>query len=136
MAGIHDTDILLDEDWQIAAAASGKSLTVSGLECLLQDIKLEALSQEGELWYDEDWGWSLMDFIQSINDELTLLEISQRVKVKLGNRDEVVSDSIEAAVSFQEDQVIVQAKFRFLDSAAVQTLTVGLDRVKVEVVLI
>ncbi|EKS54342.1 baseplate assembly protein [Citrobacter freundii ATCC 8090 = MTCC 1658 = NBRC 12681] len=133
MAGLTDTDIRLDDNWQITAAASGDALLVSGLECFLQDIRIEALTQEGEVFYDETWGWSLLDFMQSQDDELLRLEIEQRVRTKLARREEIDPESIRTTVEFLEDVIAIRSSFRFVDSDQTVQLDVELDRVKVEV---
>lgn len=129
------TDIKLDVDWKLTAAASGDAPVVSGLDCLLQDIKHEALCQEGEIFYDEEYGWSLMDFIHSEDDELTIVEIKQRVEMKLGRREIVDSSTVSSEVVFTEDRLTILASFRFVDSDQVQTISVDLDRVKAEVII-
>lgn len=108
MAGLNDTDIRLDDSWQLTRAANGDAPIVAGLYCIYQDIQLEAHSQEGELFYDTDWGWSLLDFLQSEDDELLELEIQERIKTKLARRSEVDAESISTSVVFSNDMLIVQ----------------------------
>ncbi|MEF2968365.1 DUF2634 domain-containing protein [Paenibacillus sp. M1] len=135
MAGLNDTDLLLNDDWQIAQATGGDALLVSGLDCFFQDIRLEAQTQEGELFYDETWGWSLLDFIQQQDDELTRLEITQRVRLKLARREEIDSETIEATAQFNGDTVSVYVSFRFKGDDKEYQLEIELDRVKVEVIV-
>ncbi|WP_018750717.1 hypothetical protein [Paenibacillus sanguinis] len=136
MAGLNDTDILLNEDWQLAPAANGDALVVSGPDCFFQDIRLEAMTQEGELFYDETWGWSLLDFIQSTDDELTRLELAQRVQLKLSRREEINSETIAANVQFADDKIGVQISFKFQGDDLQYQLDIELDRVKVEVKIV
>ncbi|MEF2965676.1 DUF2634 domain-containing protein [Paenibacillus sp. M1] len=136
MAGLNDTDILLNEDWQLAPAANGDALVVFGPDCFFQDIRLEAMTQEGELFYDETWGWSLLDFIQSTDDELTRLEIAQRVQLKLSRREEINSETIAANVQFADDKIGVQVSFKFQGDDLQYQLDIELDRVKVEVKIV
>ena len=67
MTGLHDTDIRLNDEWALTQAADGDAPLCSGLECLYQNIILEALTQPGDLFYDASFGWGLYDFIQSIS---------------------------------------------------------------------
>ena len=53
MAGINDTDIRLDDDWQLTQASTGDAPACSGVDCFLQDIRLEAITQPGELFYED-----------------------------------------------------------------------------------
>ena len=136
MAGLFDTEIKLNEDWQLTAAANGDAPLSSNTDCLIQDIRLEALSQEGELFYDEAWGWSLLDFLQMQDEELTKLEISQRIKTKLSRREEIDSETIQTALSFEDDKVSVKVAFKFINDSRQFNLEVALDRVRVEVVIV
>ncbi|MCY9762111.1 DUF2634 domain-containing protein [Paenibacillus alvei] len=135
MAGLQDTDIRLDRNWQVVAAANGDTLLVSGLECVFQDIRLEAMTQEGELFYDESWGWSLLDFVQSQDDELTRIEIEQRVKTKLEQRPEIDAETIETFMDFQGDTITVHVSFSFQNTDRLYQLDIDIDRVKVEVIM-
>jgi hypothetical protein len=136
MAGLYDTDIRLDSSWQLTPAANGDTPLVSGLDCLFQDIQLEALTQEGELFYDETWGWSLLDFIQSQDDDIVRLEIQQRVKDKLKNRSEIDTETIETELAFDSDMISVKVSFKFVNDSQTYQLNLELDRVKVEVILV
>ncbi|MCY9758863.1 DUF2634 domain-containing protein [Paenibacillus alvei] len=135
MAGLQDTDIRLDRNWQLVAAANGDTLLVSGLDCVFQDIRLEAMTQEGELFYDESWGWSLLDFVQSEDDELTRIEIEQRVKTKLEQRPEIDAETIDTFMDFQGDTITVHVSFSFQNTDRLYQLDVDIDRVKIEVKL-
>jgi len=134
MAGLNDVDIKLDMDWQLTPAANGDAILTSGIECVLQDIQCEALSQEGELFYDEEWGWSLLDFVQAQDEELTRVEIRQRIETKLSRRPEIDVESIEVSINFQSDKLLISVAFKFADSPEKYELNFTLDRVKVEVV--
>jgi len=136
MAGLYDTDIKLDENWQLTPATNGDAPLVSNAECIIQDIRIEAASQEGELFYDRDWGWSLLDFLQAQDDDLTRLEIEQRVKTKLSKREVIDNGTIKTKIEFLEDMIFVRVSFKFINDLAQYNLDVGLDRVKVEVVIV
>ncbi len=136
MAGLFDTDIKLDENWQLTAAANGDAPITSNTDCLIQDIRLEAMSQEGELFYDEDWGWSLLDFLQMQDDDLTKLEIDQRIKTKLSRREEIDSETIQTQLTFEDDKVSIKVAFKFINDSTQYNLDIALDRVNVEVVMI
>lgn len=50
MTGLKDTDIRLDDSWQLTQAADGDAPLCSRLDCLYQNIVLEALTQPGDLF--------------------------------------------------------------------------------------
>ena len=136
MAGKNDTDIKLDEEWQLTQASTGDVPVCSDQECLLQDIRLEAITQPGELFYDLKWGWGLLEFLQAEDDPLTRLEISERVKEKLRRRKEIKAGTIDVSIQFGADVLKILSRFQFADSNETQSIAVELDRVKVEVNLI
>ena len=127
-------DIRLDNNMQLTPAPSGDLLCVGGEDMILQDIRTEAVTQEGELFYDTGYGWSLLDFQHAVWDELTAVEVSNRIRTKLGNRDEVNGETIKVEVQQLDGAVLLRIKFRFVGSSVDQNLDVSLDRIQVEVV--
>lgn len=134
MAGLSDTDIKLDSSWQLTQAATGDAPLTSNFECIMQDIRLEAMSQVGELFYDDEWGWSLVDFIQSEDDELTLIELKERIREKLERREVIDVESITTDVELDDDVLKISVTFRFVDDSATNYINVSVDRVSVEVI--
>jgi len=91
IVGEDNTDIKLDANGQPVPDKNGDFATVSGDECWEQDLRLEAHTEEGELFYededgDEAYGFGLLDFVHAENDEFTQTEIMQRVRGKLAKR--------------------------------------------------
>lgn len=133
MTGLHDTDIRLNEEWQLTQAADGDAPLCSGLDCLYQNIILEAITQPGDLFYDPEFGWGLYDFIQSEDSELTRLEITQRAKVGLLKREVILADSIEINVDFNDDTLRLRCSFQFDGESTAREFTIMIDSVSVEV---
>lgn len=133
MTGLHDTDIRLSDEWQLTQATDGDAPLCYGLECLYQNIILEALTQPGDLFYDLSFGWGLYDFIQSEDDELTRLEIAQRARVGLQRREVILPESIQVDVDFQDDAFVLRCYFEFDEEEEGRTLTVIISAVDVEV---
>ncbi|HWS42606.1 MAG TPA: DUF2634 domain-containing protein [Pseudoflavonifractor sp.] len=134
MTGLHDTDIRLSDDWQLTRAADGDAPLCSGAECLYQSIALEAETQKGDLFYDPDFGWSLYDFIQSEDDDLTRLELVQRARVGLQKWEVILPESIKVSVDHDGDTFRLHCSFQFAEEEKARTLTVVIDAVSVEVV--
>lgn len=91
VVGEDNTDIRLDANGQPVPDKNGDFDVVSGDECWEQDLRLEAGTEEGELFYededgDEAYGFGLLDFAHAENDEFTQTEIMQRVRGKLAKR--------------------------------------------------
>ena len=107
---------------------------VSGTECLLQDIRLESLTQEGELFYDPDYGWSLLDFLQGEDSKLKRAAIEMRVRQRLSKRTAIDPASIRTVISFLEDALRIQVLFYLQeDKTQEYGLEINLDRIRVEV---
>lgn len=134
MTGLHDTDIRLSDHWQLTQAADGDAPLCSELDSLYQNIVLEALTQPGDLFYDVEWGWGLYEFIQSEFDELTRLEITQRVRSKLGLREVILPESIAVTLDLQNDNLIARTSFQFAEENEPRQLNIVVDSVSVEVV--
>ena len=124
-------DIKLDDNWQLTPAATGDAVTDDEAG-FLQTLQIEALTQEGELFYDEDFGWSLLDFIHQQDNELTRIEISGRIRRKLTAHEEIVPDSVEISQEWTDDLLNIYIKFQLI-SGTQQSLTLSLNRVQVEV---
>ena len=134
MTGLRDTDIRLDDNWQLTRAADGDAPLCSGLDCLYQNIILEALTQPGDLFYDQEFGWGLYDFIQSEDGELTRLELTQRAKTKLQKREVILPESIRTSVDFLDDVFHLSCTFRFAGEQEPRQLNVVVGAVSVEVI--
>ena len=126
MTGLNDTDIRLNSEWQLTQAADGAAPLCSGLECLYQNIVLEALAQAGAVFYAAEFGWGLYDFIQSEDTELTRLELTQRVRLKLQKREVILPESIEISIAF--------CSFHFAEEDERREQNIIMGAVSVEVV--
>ena len=134
MTGLKDTDIRLDDSWQLTQAADGDAPLCSRLDCLYQNIVLEALTQPGDLFYDAEFGWGLYDFIQSEDTELTRLEMTQRVKSKLQRREVILPETIGITITRADDTARLRCTFRVAGEDEARTLNIVIDAVSVEVI--
>lgn len=134
MTGTNDTDVRLSDEWQLTQAADGDAPLCSGLECLYQNIILEALTQPGDLFYDKSFGWGLYDFVQSEDDELTRLEIAQRARLGLQKREVVLPESVAVEVNFSGDAFRLNVSFRLAGEDEARELNIIIGAVSVEVV--
>lgn len=133
MTSLNDTDIRLDEAWQLTQATDGDAPLCSGRDCLLQNIALEAVTQPGDVFYAPEFGWGLQEFIQSEDSELTRLEIQQRVRRGLLRREIIVPESIQVDAAFEDDVFRVRCSFRLEEEQDEQTMDIIISAVNVEV---
>lgn len=130
---LDSIDIQLNSSFQPVPSAIGEFKTTSEYEGVIQEIKLEALTQEGELFYDDKYGWSLYDFIQVNEDELTKIEIAQRCKTKLSKYDYINQESVSVNINVNDGAIEITVTFKVFNSDTVYNITLLLDRVNIEV---
>lgn len=134
---ITDTDLMMDDQGQPVISAAGESQMVSGIDCFLQDVRNEAVTTEGECFWDVDYGWSMLDFLHQEQDELLQVRISNRVKQKLSRRSEINQQSISVAVTFLNNDVTeVKVAFKIKNSDVSYEIDLNVDGVETEVVLV
>lgn len=110
----------------------GNDVTIAEqFECLVQEIKIESITAQGDLWYDHEYGWGLQDFIHGVIDDMRKLEISHRVKTKMSRREEVVKESIKVYVEEKVDAICIHVQFTAYETD--YELEIVMDRVKAEV---
>ena len=134
---ITETDLMMDDQGQPVISAAGESQMVSGIDCFLQDVRNEAVTTEGECFWDADYGWSMLDFLHQKQDELLQIRISNRVKQKLSRRSEINQQSISVAVTFLNNDVTeVKVAFKIKNSDVSYEIDLNVDGVETEVVLV
>lgn len=134
---ITETDLMMDDQGQPVISAAGESQMVSGIDCFLQDVRNEAVTTEGECFWDADYGWSMLDFLHQEQDELLQIRISNRVKQKLSRRSEINQQSISVAVTFLNNDVTeVKVAFKIKNSDVSYEINLNVDGVETEVVLV
>lgn len=101
-------------------------------EQILQNIKIEMLTNEGDVFYDLEFGYSLYDFLHREINEMLIHEIRHRIITKLSRRDYVDSSSINIETIQKVDKLIFNISFYI--NEYFPEITLLLDRVKVEVI--
>lgn len=138
IVGEDNTDIMLDEYGQPVPDSNGDFATVSGDECWKQDIRLEAQTEEGELFYedkdgDEAYGFGMLDFIHAEDDEdgLTRMEINQRVSGKLAKREYLDQGKTTQNISFNNGVITDEVTISKQDSNDEYNIELSTDEVEV-----
>lgn len=126
------TDIKMSNEWQLTPAATGDAPLTDAAEGFLQTLKIEALTQEGELFYDEKFGWSLLDFMQAEETDLNKIEIESRIRRKMALHEEIIAESIEVMQIWEKETLRIQVRFR-LTNEGEHTMLIDLNRVEVTV---
>lgn len=125
------TDIKINDNMELTQAATGDAPLAEGAEAYLQMLRLEALTQEGDLWFDASFGWGLGDFLQREDTELNRAEIEHRIRSKLAAHTEIDKASIQVSMERSEDLLTIIV--RFLINGETTELTVNMNRVEVSI---
>ena len=118
LVGIDSADIKLDEKGQPVVGSDGDFELISGEKCFRQDLKNEILTEQAELFYededeDDSYGFGLLEFKNETYSEFLALEVERRIKEKLKKREEVDPSSISTALSRVTDGTIkIRIHFR------------------------
>ncbi|MCX4297445.1 MAG: DUF2634 domain-containing protein [Lachnospiraceae bacterium] len=125
-------DIKLNNAWQLTPAADGDVPLTDSEGGLLQTIRTESITQEGELFYDTDFGWSLLDFIHAQESDLVKIEIESRIKKKLSKYDEILSNTVIIQQVWRNDTLSITVSFK-LTNGTEHKIETSLNRIEVKV---
>ena len=138
IVGERNTDILIDQNGQPVAADVTEVMLVHDLDCWLQDIHLEAMTEERELFYEDDqgkycYGFGLLDFQHREYTDFTKTEIQQRIKNKLSKRSYIDERSINISVQFDGEVYHIFVRFKCNDRREEYNMTIQINEVEVTV---
>ncbi len=125
-------DIKLNNTWQLTPAADGDVPLTDSEGGLLQTIRTESITQEGELFYDTDFGWSLLDFIHAQESDLVKIEIESRIKKKLSKYDEILFNTVIIQQVWRNDTLSITVSFK-LTNGTEHKIETSLNRIEVKV---
>ena len=138
IVGEYNTDIMLDENGQPVSDDDGDFRLVSGDECWHQDLRMEAQTEEGELFYededgDEAYGFGMLDFVHAEDDEegLTRMEILQRVSGKLAKREYIDQGKTLQNLTFHEGLITDEVTISKQNSEDEYNIELSTDEVEV-----
>lgn len=143
----EDSDIMLDAFGQPVASYGIDLAVIQDDNCWKQDLRNEVLTEEGELFYEDEeeddaYGFGLLEFLQQERDEgededsFLITEIRQRISAKLSKRKYIDASSIQTDVSFMEKGIMINTSFRRVDDETLYAMDVNMDDAgKVEVVI-
>ncbi len=139
IVGENDIDIMVDANGQPVPDSNGDFDLVSDDDCWKQDLRLEAHTEEGELFYededgDEAYGFGISDFIHAEDDEagLTRMEISQRVKGKLAKRSYLDQGKTSLSMQFNHGEVNLDVNVAKNDENDSYNIELSTNEVEVE----
>ncbi len=125
---MQDITIVLGGDIELR---NKDAVVIDEVQEIVQNIKIEVITIEGDVWYDLEFGWSIYEFLHRPIDDMLKLELHQRITNKLAKRDEIEKDTIEINFVEGDDKLVIKIKMVILDKET--ELTVSLDRLTVTV---
>ena len=133
-------DIAQSPSGNLVQSANGDLSIFEKNAAIMQDIKNEAITYPGDLFYNEEYGWGLYDFMHreiDLTDDLLNTEIQHRISTNLAKREYIDMSSLSIDIFFNEFGTFeIQISFRFEDEDEPSQMKVNLDRVGIEVVLL
>ena len=138
IVGEYNTDIMLDANGQPVPDDNGDFRLVSGDECWHQDLRMEAQTEEGELFYededgDEAYGFGMLDFVHAEDDDdgLTRMEILQRVSGKLAKREYIDQGKTIQNLEFHDGRITDEVTISKQNSDDAYNIELSTDEVEV-----
>lgn len=110
------TDVFM-QDGNFQVDSSGDLVFSTDRQSLLQDLKNELTSFDGDLFDAEDgeYGYGLQEFINLEADEINQLELEQRIITKLKENEFVNANEITIEViKWDYHGITLEASFEFL----------------------
>lgn len=131
LTGTEDTDLMLDANGQPVVDASGTPQIVRDRECWIQDIRCEMLTEEGELFYEDEegkeaYGYGLFEFVNAEDDIAG--ELQARIIEKLSKRTYIDESSIAVEVDMKSSKrTNITVSFSQQDSRDVSSIEIDVD---------
>lgn len=122
-------DIALDDAGQARIAASGELILTDGVETGLQDIRLRLFTRLGTLFYDEDFGSLLHDWILEESTEASRAAFCSEVVMRVEADPRVELGSVSCSVLFwDERRLAVRVRWTFIGEDHPLNLVLRLDK--------
>lgn len=122
-------DIALDDAGQARIAASGELVLTDGVETGLQDIRLRLFTRLGTLFYDEDFGSLLHDWILEESTEASRAAFCSEVVMRVEADPRVELGSVSCSVLlWDERRLAARVRWRFIGEDHPLNLVLRLDK--------
>ena len=129
-------DIALDASGQVRVAASGELVLTEGVETGVQDIRLRLFTRLGTLFYDEDFGSLLHDWILEESTAENRSALCAEVLMRVEDDPRVEPYSVSARVLvWDEREIVVEARWRFIGEDQPLNLVMQLNKATRELIV-
>ncbi len=113
---LYGQDILLTDEMQAAVAANGEVVVSTGLQTVLQDIKLRLFTPLGGLFYDQEFGSKVIEFVKDENTYMNRMALCVEVERTVGMDPRVVPGTVDCGIqSWDVEGVVLEVQFNLID---------------------
>ena len=130
------TDILFDEEGDLVVSTSGDLETVSGLDCLKQDLRDRLETIPGDLFAHPDWGCNIHTMLGALSSNLNRALAVRYLRLAILDDPRIRKETVQVIVrEFNTEQKTFEIRFVPKGSATQQSLVwgFGLNQLPVEV---
>lgn len=100
---------------QAAISANGEAVISTGIQTVLQDIKLRLFTPLGSLFYDSNFGSRIVEFVRDENTPFSRSALIAEVKKRIVLDPRVVQSSVKAEIlSWDLEGISVEAGFNLI----------------------
>lgn len=129
-------DIKIDETGQALVAANGELLLTVGVETGVQDIRIRLFTVLGELFYDQNFGALLYDWVKEENTAGNRAAFEAEVERRIGGDPGVEFGTAGCkVVNWDVSGLTARASWRFIGEDHPYNLVVSIDGEKREMVI-
>ena len=122
-------DIALDDDGQARIAASGELILTDGVETGLQDIRLRLFTRLGTLFYDEDFGSLVHDWILEESTEANRAAFCSEVVMRVEADPRVELGSVPCSIlRWDERQLAARVRWTFIGEDHPLNIVLQMDK--------
>lgn len=122
-------DIALDDDGQAKIAASGELILTDGVETGLQDIRLRLFTRLGTLFYDDEFGSLVHDWILEESTEANRAAFCSEVVMRVEADPRVELGSVSCSVTlWSERRLSAQVRWTFIGEDHPLNLVLHVDK--------
>ncbi|WP_302540137.1 baseplate assembly protein [Bilophila wadsworthia] len=122
-------DIALDDDGQARIAASGELILTDGVETGLQDIRLRLFTRLGTLFYDEDFGSLVHDWILEESTEANRAAFCSEVVMRVEADPRVELGSVSCSIlRWDERQLAARVRWTFIGEDHPLNIVLQMDK--------
>ena len=129
-------DILFDEDGDLKVSATGDLETVTGLECLKQDLRDRLETMPGDLYAHLDWGCRIRLLLGALSTPLNRALAVRYLRLAVLDEPRIRKETVQVLVrQFTVEQKVFEIRFVPKGFATQQSLVwgFGLTQLPVEV---